>query len=204
MKKRLFNLFGTLIVLLGFILIGLLSKKSNYADNHTPEMLSSETAEIASAPSDWMEIYLNDEKVGYSANQISPVQEDYLVEEEIVLSLNLMGKPGIVNSVTRCVVGHQFQLKSFTFKMTSDAVQFRVSGNVEKGRLVIETGEGKERRTESVELTETPMVAPVITHFFKNRHIEVGQSFSFPILDPSTMAKETMTAKIAGKDLEPI
>jgi hypothetical protein len=198
--KRLFNLSGSVIVILWLIMIGLLIKKVHDTDKDFMGGLSGETSNIQSFDSDWMEVFLKGEKVGWCVNHISPVQEDYLVEQEIVLALNLMGKSSVVNSVTRCVVGHQFQLKNFSFKMTSGAVQFQVSGKVENNRMSIETGDGRTRRTEIIQLTETPMATPVMSHFFKNRQIQVGQSFSFPVFDPSTMAQEPVTAKVAGID----
>ena len=181
-------------------MIGIMIWKIHYTDKDGIGGLAGETSNIQAFDSDWMEVFLNGEKVGWCVNHISPVQDNYLVEQEIVLALNLAGKSSVVNSVTRCVVGHQLELKNFSFKMTSGAVQFQASGKVENNRMSIETGDGRARRTGIIQMTETPMATPVMSHFFKNRQIQVGQSFSFPVFDPSTMAQEPMTAKVSGID----
>ncbi|MCP4576863.1 MAG: transglutaminase domain-containing protein, partial [Deltaproteobacteria bacterium] len=197
-KKILFNLLGGAIVVLWLFMIGLLVKKVNYTDFAERADLMGKTSGIRSPRSDWMEIYLKDEKVGYSVNHVSPVEDDYLIQEEIFLKMNLMGQVSVLHSTTRCVVGPRFLLKTFKFKMTSGVVAFQVSGNVEDDRMNLEIGEGKARRREYVQLSETPVIGAAMAQFFKNRNVEVGQAFTFPVFDPSTMAqkKVTLEAKV--------
>jgi len=200
-KKIVFNLFGGVIVVLWLIMMGLLVKKVNFTDFSGQADFLDKTSNISAPSSDWMEIYLRDEKVGYSVNHVSPVEDDYLIREEIFLKLNLMGQASVLHSITSCVVGHEFFLKTFKFKMTSGAVAFQISGNVEDDRMVLEIGEGKTRRRKSIHLSGRPVIGAALVQFFKCRHVEVGQSFTFPIFDPSTMAQKEMTLEVKAREI---
>jgi hypothetical protein len=199
-KKFLFNLFGGVIVFLWLIMIGLLIKKVGFTEFSGQADFLDKTSNIIASTSDWMEIFLRDEKVGYSVNHISPVEDDYLIREEIFLKLNLMGQASVLHSTTSCVVGHDFLLKTFKFKMTSGAVVFQISGNVEDDRVVLEIGEGRARRRKFIRLAERPVIGASLAQFFKYRDLKVGQSFKFPVFDPSTMAQKEMTLEVKARE----
>lgn len=200
-KKHLFNLVGIGIVIAWVIMIGLLIKKNNF--NHLTEQPDSVAGEMLAPSSfqrEWMEIYLKGKKVGYSVNQVSPLAEDYLMQEEIFLNLKLMGQPSRIHVVTRSVVDKRFSLKNFGFRMSSGIVSFKVSGKVEGDLMLLELGEGTPRRNETIKLSGPPVIGSGIAHFFRGRNVEVGQSFSFSVFDPSTMAQKEMIIRVAAKD----
>ena len=130
-RRRLFNLIGGGIVVLWLLLIGLLIKKVNHVEKHEQAQLAVDRQAVVTSPQQaWMEIYLEDKKVGYSVNKISPLGENYLVREEIFLKLNLMGQTTDLYTVTSCVVDHDFVLKTFMFRMSSGVVTFKAKGSV--------------------------------------------------------------------------
>jgi len=199
-KKYIFNIAGAGILVLWLLMIGLLVKKVSFKDLTEQTDLAYEIADIKSSQSDWMEIFLKGDKVGYSVNHVSPIGEDYLIQEDIFLKMNLMGRASVMHTVTRSVVDHQFFLKSFRFRMTSGVVAFQVAGRVEGDRMHLEIGEGAARRDESINLSGRPMIGAAMARFFKGRQIEVGQSFKFPVFDPSTMAQKEMALKVIASE----
>ncbi len=199
-KKYIFNLVGASILVLWLLMIGLLIKKERFKDLGEQTRFAYEIADIKSPQSDWMEIYLKCKKVGYSVNHVSPVGDDYLIQEDIFLKMNLMGRASVMHAATRSIVGNQFLLKSFRFRMTSGVVAFQVSGRVEGARMHLEIGEGVARRSESIKLSGRPMIGSAMAQFFKGRQLEVGQSFKFHVFDPSTMAQKEMALKVIASE----
>jgi len=200
-KKRLFNLLGGGVILLWVVMIGLLVKK-NYFKNDVKdvEFTSINTSTIKKIQDDWMEIYLKDQKIGYSTTRISPLGKDYLIYEEIVLNFNLMGQASLMRTSTRSIVDQGFLLKSFLLKVDSGVVNFRVSGKVEGRRMQIEVGEGKRKKTHTISLSGPPVIGSGMSQFFRGRPLETGESFKFFLFDPSTMAQKRMVIKVAAKE----
>jgi hypothetical protein len=200
-KKHLFNLFGSSVVILWLVLIGVLVRNVNSrSGSDRPDAMEGKVSAITSPHRDWMEIYLKGEKVGYSMTQINPFGEDYLIREEILLNLNLMGQATSIYMVTRSVVDQRFLLKKFNFSMKSGVVGYKISGTVHENFMQLEIGEGQAKRIERLALSDPPMIGSGLSPFFKDRRIEVGQSFKFPIFDPSTMALKELVVKVADRE----
>jgi transglutaminase-like putative cysteine protease len=147
-----------------------------------------------------MEIYLKGKKVGYSVNQVSPLERNYLVQEEIFLKLNLMGQASSIYTVSRSVVDYAFLLKSFRFRMTSGLVTYQISGRVKGNRMILEIGEGAARRKEIISLSAPPVLGSGMARFFKGRKLEIGRSFRFPVFDPSTMTQKEAAFRVMAEE----
>jgi len=204
-RKHLFNLFGSGVVVLWLVLIGVLVRNVNSrgGSGHSGT-IQGDVSVITSPQREWMEIYLKKQKVGYSMTQINPAGEDYLIREEILLNLNLMGQPTTISMNTRSIVDQRFLLRKFNFNMKSGAVSYKLSGTVHGNFMQLEIGEGKAKRTERIGLSDSPMIGSGLGAYFKGRRLEVGQSFKFPIFDPSTMALKELVVKVAERETLPI
>ncbi len=164
----------------------------------TPAGLSAST--VTGPQREWMDIFLEDDKVGYSSNSLTPVDEGYVVMDEIFLRLNLMGQVNEVRTVTMAVLDTDFLLKRFRFTMQSGAVTFNASGSFDGNVLEVETGEGAAKSVHRIPLDSRPMIGAGIGHFFKGREIQVGDSFNFPIFDPSTMTRASVKTIVAAEE----
>jgi len=149
---------------------------------------------------DWMEIYLKDSKIGYSVTQVSPLGDDYLIQEEVLLRLNLMGQATDMRTFIRSIMDHDFVLKSFVIRIDSGVTTFQASGIVKKGRLCVEEGEGGRKKSHSINLSGPPVIGAGMTQFFRGRPLEVGKSFKFHLFDPSTMIQKEVVIEVAARE----
>lgn len=199
-KKHIFNLVGAVIVIVWLVMIGLLIKKTNFNyDADKFDLIGEKRSPITVAEREWMEIFLKGKKVGYSVNQFSPLEGNYLIQEEILLKLNLMGQASSIYTVSRSVVDHAFLLKTFKFRMTSGLVTYQISGRVKKNRMILEIGEGAARRKKIIKLSAPPLLGSGMARFFKGRKLEVGRSFRFPLFDPSTMTQKEAAFRVMSE-----
>lgn len=199
------NIIGCLIVGFWLVMVGLMVYKNEFARGEAAGGLETESEAIDSQHREWMEIYLKDQKVGYSMNEVSPLKEGgaYLIVEEIFLRLNLIGVPSDMLSRTRCLVDKDFRLKNFDLNIVSGAVNYHVSGEVRNGRIHVRMpGEGEGEQVQKINVSSEPVIGAGLAHFFKGRSIEVGDSFEFPLFDPSTMSQRKAVLKVV--DLEDI
>jgi transglutaminase-like putative cysteine protease len=200
-KRYLFNFAGGCIVVFWLMMMGLLAKKTAFVPTGEPIGISTEKrSTVTTHRRDWMEIYLKGKKVGYSLRQVSPLEKGYLVQEEVFLRLNLMGRGSSVYTTTRSLLDPDLLLKNFTFKMISGVVKFGATGTVEGNRMVVEIGEGRARRHEVIELEAPPMMDSGVGLYFREKTLRVGESFRLPVFDPSTLSQREVIIKVVERE----
>jgi len=201
-KKYLFDLVGGCIIVLWLIMLGMLVKKVSFNETagNTSGKVPGGRPDIIDTSRDWMDIFLKGKKVGYSVNQINPLEDGYIIQDEIFLRLNLMGQAMGIYTLTRSVVDREFFLKSFRFRMTSGVVTYQVSGRVRGNRIILEIGEGRAKRRESIKISGPPVMGSGMARFFRGRQVRVGESFRFPVFDPSTMAQTEVVVKVVSRE----
>ncbi|MBW1996901.1 MAG: transglutaminase domain-containing protein [Deltaproteobacteria bacterium] len=199
-KKLLFDAGCALVVLSWLFMIALLIGRENPGGEIAAEVLADRQIGIRAAVREWKEIYLKDHKVGYSVSLIKPFGEGYFVRDEIFLRLNLMGEGNGVYTLTQSRLDKDFLLEDFYFLMTSGAVRYQISGKVQGEQLVIKTGKGRDQRTMSVPLKARPMIGSGLPHFFKSRTIKVGNTYSLPVFDPSTMSQKEVSIRVVAEE----
>jgi hypothetical protein len=199
-RRQMLNCLGGAVVVLWVVMIGLLIQKTHFEKAEQPNEISSETDPIKEAGCDWMEIYLKDSKVGYSMTQIDPLGDDFLIWEEIVLNLNLMGQATAMRTNIRSLVDRGFRLKHFSLRIESGIVRFQMSGKVVDQRMLIETGEGNQKKTHTIQLAGPPVTGTAMSLFFRGRPLKTGESFTFLMFDPTTMAQKGVVVTVAGRE----
>jgi len=166
-KRKLFNVVGGCVIVAWLLMIGMLVRSNFIKSEEQNDFNTDEAGKIASSQHDWMEIYLNGKKVGYAVSHVSPVKEEYLIQENIYLKLNLLGQASAIRTVTQSVADNQFRLKSFFFRMNSGVVSFRVSGRIDGNRMLLKIGEGFGKKKETIVLAENPVIGSGIAPYFK-------------------------------------
>ncbi len=205
MKKKqtrgLWKAVGVVIVATWVLLLGLLVRKIHFS---APPGGGSVTSEAPISFQDfqreWKELFLEDRKIGYAVHFIRPDAGGYVIQEEMFLRVNLMGMAGGVYTITQCRVDEQFRLRRFTFRMASGTVGFEARGEVKGDRLVVETGREGESSVQSLPVDEPPVMGAGLAYYFRNRPLHVGDSFQFPLFDPSTMSRKDIKVRVAGRE----
>ena len=199
-RTQIIDCLGGALVALWLVMIGLLIYKTHFQKSIQSDEIVTETVALKETERNWMEIYLKDAKVGYSMTRIDPVGEDFIIWEEVVLNLSLMGQPSVMRTNIRSLVDRRFRLKRFTLGVESGIVRFHMSGTVEDGQVLIETGRGNRKKTRAIPLKGPPVTGGAISLFFRGRPLNVGESFSFLMFDPSTMAQKSMVITVAARE----
>jgi hypothetical protein len=199
-RRSIWNWVGATVVILWLTLLAVWIRRVEFTRPvEDGDALPSARA-ISDHQREWLEVYLKGQKVGYAVSQITPLKGDYLIQEEMFLSLNLLGHVNIVQTLSRALVDKDFVLKSFRFRMDSGVVSYRLEGTVVGDRIELEMGEGRKKRRETLQLSGRPMIPAGVSHFFKGRDLAVGQSFRFPLFDPSAMASREMLVTVKAKE----
>ncbi len=198
-KRKLFYFLGSSLVLFWLAMMFLLVQKTHFQENgHTAE-LPVETKPVERFRHEWMEIYLKGKKVGFSEMRLSPLGEEQLVEERMVLALNLMGQPSVMRMSTRAILDNGFALRRFLMIIDSGVVRFRISGRVVENRIEVETGEGDKKRKHAIPVSGPLTIGAGLPGFFDGRALNIGDEFDFNLFDPSVLSHRKVLIRVVDK-----
>lgn len=199
-KGTIFHIIGAIIVLFWLVMMSLLVSGHGLSRNQVTSIQKGNKLPIQRPEQEWMEIFLNTHKVGYSFTSIRPLDQGYMIREEIFMQLQVMGVPGSVRTVSNSVVDEKFIVKQFRFQVTSGVVCFDVSGKVRDGWLFIERKIKGKKRVQKLKLQSPPISSAAIPFILSTRKLKVGETMEVPIFDPSTMTQLHAVIRVVARE----
>jgi len=200
MKKSLpYKIVGIVVVVLWVFVIVELARRTHDASKE-PEFTHGETGITEGDSEQWMDILLKGRKAGYAVTGVKKLNGHYELNERIFLILNLMGSTRKILSSTRAQVDEGFHVTHFTFSLASELIDFMISGRIEGEDLFITTGEEGKGEVKRIRLPAKPMINAGMTHYFRSKELRVGNSYSFPLLDPISMTTNPASIKVVGEE----
>ncbi len=88
---------------------------------------------------DWMSIYFNKQKIGYSHTVKQRSPGGYQINQDLFLRLMVLGVPRQMQMSSTSRLSSDFLLKEFNFKMVSGYLIFSLQGKVEGTTLTLNT-----------------------------------------------------------------
>ncbi len=203
-KKRTrgtWQVVGIVIVATWIVLMGMLIRKIHFSAPSPGGTLTGEAAvSFQDFQREWKELFLDDRKIGYAVHFIRPEADGYIIQEEMFLRINLMGMSSGVYTVTQCHVDERFRMNRFSFRMASGSVGFEAKGEVKGNKLFVETGREGDLRVQTLRVDEPPMMGAGLAYYFRHRPVRVGDSFRFPLFDPSSLSRRDIEVRVAGRE----
>jgi len=200
MKRSLaYKIVGIAVVVLWVLVIAELARRTHYMSKEE-EFARIEEGTAQGNSEQWMDILLKGKKAGYAVNRVRKVDGRYEVNERIFLIVTLMGSTKKILSSTRAELDDEFHVTGFTFSLSSELINFRVSGCIEGDELSLRMGEGDEGEVKRIRLPAKPMINAGVSCYLRSRELSVGSSFSLPLFDPISMTTNPALIKVVGKE----
>lgn len=199
-KSIVFRIIGILIVLFWFFMLVELVKRTYHSSIEGEFAHINEEENFDRGSEQWMDIFIRDRKVGYTHTRVKRVNEKIEVRERIFLIVNLMGATRRILSSTRAEVDERFLLENFDFSLSSELINFKISGQIEGNNLFLSMGEKETGETRLIRLPSRPMINAGMTLFFRAHQLKEGNSFRFPLFDPVSMTTNPAIVKVVGKE----
>ncbi len=151
--------------------------------------------------SEWMDIYLNGEKIGYSftSTQLT-ADHDVALNSFMHLNTIVAGFPTTINSQYRALVDSLYQLKNFDFFLNSGNFTTRLKGYRRKDQLQIHLYNGSDSTVLS--LPAPPMLTPsmALKSLIIHQGITPGQTVSIPVYEPMSQSMVDVQIEHLGKE----
>ncbi len=155
------------------------------------------SASVAMAAEDeWMGIYQNGEKIGYTHRRLKPMDGGYRWTDETFLRIRAMGMVQDVRLDTKGRFNPDLSLSDFAFALQSRSFAFAARGMVVGDRLQVEVN----GRSTQIPLDGPIYLTGAILYGFRSQDWVRDRTREFLIFDPSTMARRPVKVTWIGTD----
>ena len=159
-------------------------------------------AAVATLPNSdtWMNIFQNDNKIGFSHKSLSREENGYRIQETVFMRINTMGLIQDIHLRTIGILNTDFSLSTFDFDINSGRFHFTIQGSVEGDTLSIKTQSAGDSRNFNLKVKKKPYLVAGILDAIRANELEPGDKFRFDIFDPSTMGQRPLEISVINQE----
>jgi hypothetical protein len=165
-----------------------------------PKSLSISAITSPDNKENWMDIFHNDRKIGFSLARISAEKNGYLLYENVQMRINTMGMVQDINLNTRGRLKSDFSLAEFSFVINSGRFSFSAKGSVADDKLTIQTASAGNVRKFDLTLKSKPYLLSGVTAAIAATELSPGDKYAFDVFDPATMGQDRLIVEVIGKE----
>jgi len=191
---------GIVVVLAWLIIFGRLVERQLWHPSPVPFLSSPAGASGEGAEDEWMGVYFQGEKIGYSHSIRRPGGPGYLFEEQSFLKITAQGFPLTVSMKLDAAVRNDFALERFTFELQSGLVNTRISGKAEGNLLKLDLETAGKRSSQTLTLDTGPTLPGSLSGILRGKPLSVGQTFSVPSFDPVTLSLRETNVRVESRE----
>ncbi len=188
---------GFVIVLIWILMLGWLVQKHYFKSPFAAVLTGSSVSEFSQ---EWMGIYFQDNKIGYSNLGYGPDGEGYRYKEQSYIEVTLQGFHMEISTRTFAVTDKDFSLKRFDFEIKSGLVDTKIRGEVAGKVLKLEMETKGTTSTQNITLKEPPKLPNSISAILRGKTITTDMEFRMPVFDPGTMSSHEMFVEVEAED----
>jgi hypothetical protein len=200
-RSVIYKMLGILIVFFWLFVVAELVKRNNFNQTNIDVTPIDQKSTLKNGSEEWKEIFLKGRKVGYAVTRVKKIKNVFEINEDIFLTVNLMGSIQEILSSTKAELDEKFLLNSFDFSLSSGLFEFTISGTIKETNLYLSMGEKGKEETKLIQLPTKPMISAGMTGFFKSCTFKIGDSYHFPVFDPATMTTNHAVIKVAAREV---
>lgn len=200
MKERvsIFRLMRPIIIIFWIFMMGVLIQKS-YFNSYDDYIQPSYAAGQLRPREEWMGIYWDKTKVGYTVSKIKKRMRGYELFERALMDLTVMGTPQRIYTQVTSKVDDSFTLKSFEFILFANFFM-KANGKIRGNELHLEISSRGGVNRSVIPLKEIPCLSSSLKPLILAQGLVVGKRFRQTIFDPSTMSSTPIEVVVEGKE----
>jgi len=152
----------------------------------------------------WMNIFQQGEKIGYAHRQFYKTVEGYRIFESVFMQINIMGMLQDIRFKTEGNFHHDLTLSSFDFELQSSLFRFKTRGVLKGKILTLFTGKPGSEQKIDLPLEKEPYLSVGILEALIHEDLKPGDSRTFHVFDPTTMARRPVKVVVLTEETIPI
>ena len=183
------------LVIFGACMIFLLVKKVHLV----PDLSEVTGAELKDSET-WMSIYLKKQKIGYSVQSITRLEQGYIADSKAYLKLKLMGQVREIRTITSARLSKSMGLESFNFFLSSGPVRFQLTGVLSGHVMNMTMMTGGYKTSSQIRLNEVPRLTIGLMPYLAQQGLKKNQRYRVSIFDPSSLSSRWINIVVEGKE----
>lgn len=152
----------------------------------------------------WMGIYYEGEKVGYSNTTVNRIQSDdepgFIILNRTFMVVELMDTPINVQFEGLLKTNQEFKMRTFSCWLKSAGRQIQIEGKLDGATLSLSVLSGNKVFRKTATVSEDVNLSNSLTPLLYLPDLEPGITYSVDILDPLSLATNKAKVKVAGME----
>ena len=192
-------LFGVTFAVLLTLRLGILQQGE--ADNQEDR---TQNDQIKWDRETWMNIFQQDQKIGYVHRQFSRSAQGYKVLESVFMQINTMGMMQEIRFRTEGNLHPDLTLSSFNFELQSSHFHFNAQGVLKDQTLSILAGTPGSEQKIDLPLKKDMNLSIGMLEALLNKDLKSGESRTFNVFDPVSVAERPVKVSVLAEETIPI
>lgn len=184
-----------IIIVFWLVMMTLLIQRVHFVPDVTID-----NTEFLKDSDDWRAINFKGQKIGYSHQALTQIEDGYVLEDKAFLRLNLMGQVQELRTVTTARVSKSLGIKSFSFFMSVGPIRYQLSGNMTGLDMELISVTGGHVSKSNLQFPEVPRLAAGLIPFLVQKGLSKGQRFKVPLFDPATLATKEVQVLVEDQE----
>lgn len=162
--------------------------------------------EIASAApatdgqDEWMGVYLQDRKIGYTHHHLQRTEDGYEFSERSVLRIAVLGAPQTVRTVAHGKMTADLAIERFSLSLDGGIATMQVNGEADPRGVALRVATGGQEQVQRIDV-DGPLYMPLTARSrLAAGGLAVGRSLTVEVFDPSAMAGHPMALAVEGRE----
>lgn len=148
----------------------------------------------------WMGVYLNQTKIGYTFNQIQKIDNNYKLVNRIKLNLRMMGQEEEMISYSLYWLDGILAMQKFEFQLESKTRSFSAYGYVSQNKLNIEIKTGGTTKKESREINYPIYPLNALGYLIVKHKYQIGKEYLVKAFDATVLSIIDAKVKVTDKE----
>ncbi|MBW2678987.1 MAG: transglutaminase domain-containing protein [Deltaproteobacteria bacterium] len=144
----------------------------------------------------WMNIFQNDNKIGFSHSSYARTPDGFRFHETVFMRINAMGMIQDISLKSNGLLNMDFSLASFSFEVSSGRFDFIVDGSVSETELSLTTGGQGSSQNITIPLKEKIYFTSGIVQAASAGNLKPGDRITLKVFDPVTMGQESIVLSV--------
>ena len=196
LKTNKIGLIGVILGLLFFALLGIRMGVLHLPNGPLPLPVSSLNDAPLSDSESWMNVFIKDQKIGYTHRKLKHMATGYALSEKTYLKMNIMGMVQELWLEASSSLNHDFSLSSFDFRLSSGTFDFIAKGSIQNNLLYITIGEEEK----SLSVKPPVYLYTGLLDALKKMDFFFDKPVEYNTFDPISLANETVTIRLDKKE----
>jgi hypothetical protein len=165
-----------------------------------PNTMEQESGLLEDITEEWLGIFIQGQRIGYSFTQISKNDAGLTVENRTRMTLTMLHEQRTLNTHLYAHTDKEYTLKDFIVEIKTPGHATKVEGLIKGTRLELTSYSQGVPSTQIMTLKEKPYFPDALEEVMTKKNMKPGEEISIPYFDPVTQSSSSATIRMHEKE----